>query len=84
MIIMYVQVHAGQETDVQTAMTFILDITKEDNHKLFTMMTPQDWEFMMNPGESGDTFEAFKVIRNSILAPLMSMVPTSTIDEKQA
>ncbi len=75
-------IHAGQEVDMQRAMNFILDVTKEDGHKLFTMMTPQDWQYMMDPSESADTTEALRVIRNSILEPIMNLIPSSPVEKK--
>jgi len=65
------EVQAGEMVTLQRAIQWILAITKEDGHKLFTMMNAEDWNFMLNPQESSDTVEALKAIRNTILQPLL-------------
>lgn len=70
-------VHAGREVALKDAMNFILDVTKEEGHKFYTMMTPQDWDYMMDPGESTDTSEALRVIRNGIVEPLLNLIPSA-------
>jgi hypothetical protein len=60
-------VHAGELVDLQRASQWILNFTKEEGNILFTMMTPEDWSYMLDPGESPDVNDALKAIRESIL-----------------
>lgn len=71
-------VHAGEEVELQGALNHILNVTKEDGHKLYTMMSPTDWDHMMDPsGECKETSEALRIIRQSILQPVLSVIPAA-------
>lgn len=65
------EIQAGEMVNLQRAIQWILSITKENDHKLYTMMNDEDWNYMLNPNESADTVEALKAIRNTILQPLL-------------
>lgn len=60
-------VHAGEMVDLSKATQWLLSFTKEDGHSLFTMMAPDDWTFMLDPGESPDINDALKAIRECIV-----------------
>lgn len=65
------EVQAGEMVPLSRAIQWILAVTKETGHKLYTMMNGEDWNYMLNPQESSDTIEALKAIRNTILQPLL-------------
>jgi len=65
------EVTAGQMVEQQKAIQSILSITKDDGHKLFTMLAPSDWQYMLDPSESADTSEALKAIKTTIFKPVL-------------
>jgi len=64
------EVSAGQSFEQQQAIQKLLSVTKDPGHKLFTMLSPEDWQYMLDPTESNDTTEALKAIKNSIFQPI--------------
>lgn len=69
---------AGVSVDYKGATNWILNVTKEENHVVFTMLSPSDWEYMLNPETCTDTSEALKSIRNNILKQVESIIPSIT------
>jgi hypothetical protein len=65
------EVTAGQIVEQQQAIQSVLSITKDPGHKLFTMLSPEDWHYMLDPSESNDTTEALKAIKSSIFKPIL-------------
>eukprot|EP01039_Chlorochromonas_danica_P000759 gene759-824_t len=64
------EVQAGDMVDVAKGCQWLLSFTKEDGHKVFTMMTPSDWAYMLDPGESPDVSDALRAIRDSIVSSI--------------
>lgn len=63
-------VQAGEIVTVAQATHWLLSFTKEDENVIFTMMTPSDWSYMLDPGESPDVNDALKAIRDSIVSAI--------------
>lgn len=75
-------IYAGEEVELQQALNHVLNVTKEEGHKLYTMMTLVDWDHMMDPsGECKETSEALRVIRQSILQPVLKAIPKTDAAE---
>lgn len=70
-------VQAGETVNLPEATKFILAGTKENDHLLFTMLSPSDWVYMLDPKDNLDTSEALVAIRNSIFEPLISPSETA-------
>jgi hypothetical protein len=64
-------VTAGELVELQKASQSILSVTKDEGHKLYTMLSPEDWQYMLDPSESTDTSEALKAIKNTIFKPVL-------------
>lgn len=60
------EIQAGDFVNLKDAQAYIISVTKEKDHKLFTMMTPDDWNFILDPS-ADDTSEALNKIRSSVL-----------------
>jgi len=69
---------AGFSVDYKGATQWILNVTKEENHVVFTMLSPSDWEYMLNPDACTDTTEALKSICMNILKQVESIIPAAT------
>jgi hypothetical protein len=65
------EVTAGEFVEQPKAINSILAITKDSGHKLFTMLSQEDWQYMLDPRESNDTTEALKAIKASIFKPIL-------------
>lgn len=72
---------AGESVDYQSATQFILNVTKEDNHRLYTMLSPSDWDYMLNPETSADINETLKSIKTNILHKVEGVIPKSSAEE---
>lgn len=66
------EVTAGEIVEQPQAIQSILSVTKDTGHKLFTMLSPEDWQYMLDPTGSADTTEALKAIKNTIFQPVLS------------
>ncbi len=56
--------HAGEQVTYAEALEWILKITREDGHKLYTTLSLSEWDYMLH---SPDSYEAIKSIKDSIL-----------------
>jgi hypothetical protein len=65
------EVTAGEIVEQQKAIQSILSITKHPGHKLYTMLSEDDWQYMLDPSESPDTSEALKAIKSTIFKPVL-------------
>lgn len=66
---------AGESVLYNGAAQYILNATREDGHRLYTMLTPSDWDYMLNPNTSSDINDALKSIRLTILHHVESVIP---------
>lgn len=68
-------VQAGESVDYQGASQYILNQTREDGHRLFTMLSPSDWDYMLNPDTSSDITDTLRSIRMNILQHVERIIP---------
>ena len=71
------EVTVGEIVEQQAAIQAMLAVTKNPGHILFTMLSPDDWQYMLDPSESMDTTEALKAIRTTIFRPVLTQFKTN-------
>lgn len=65
----------GESVDYNGAAQYILNATREDGHRLYTMLSPSDWDYMLNPDTSSDITETLLSIRRNILQHVERVIP---------
>ena len=77
------EVTAGEMVEQSKAIQSILAVTKDAGHKLYTMLSEEDWQYMLDPRESNDTTEALKAIKNSIFKPILPQFKSNGADQNK-
>ncbi len=65
------EVNSNEIKSSKVAIQWILSKTKEQEAQLYTMMTPAEWDFMLDPSQSADTAGAIQAIKENLVLPTL-------------